>query len=73
MDHKYQSQGYGKQAFSLILEKIRQTYPGIDIYLSVYDENVRAISMYKKFGFEYTGELDTQGEKIMKCTKRGVY
>lgn len=69
IDEKYQQQGYGKEAFEQILHQIQVEYPGQDIYLSVYDENVQAIALYKKHGFDYTGELDTKGEKIMKYIK----
>lgn len=69
IDWRYQSKGYGNQAFELVLKTILENYPGIPIYLSVYDDNVQAISMYKKHGFDYTGELDTKGEKIMKYQK----
>lgn len=40
-------------------------YPNTDIYLSVYEENKTAVSLYKLFGFEFNGELDTKGEKVM--------
>ena len=66
IDQRYQSRGYGSLAFEIVLEEIKKTYPGKDIYLSVYDDNIRAIQMYIKHGFAYTGELDTKGEKIMK-------
>lgn len=43
-------------------------YPNTDIYLSVYEENQQAIALYQFFGFVFTGELDSKGEKIMRLT-----
>ena len=54
-----------KPAVQLILQEIRTHYPNTDIYLSVYAENHPAIALYRSFGFEFTGELDTKGEEIM--------
>ena len=69
IDGKYQGHHYGSQAFEMVFHQIQKEYPGKDIYLSVYDDNVQAIALYKKHGFDYTGELDTKGEKIMKYMK----
>lgn len=69
IDKKYQNKGYGKKSFEIVLERIKQEYKNLDIYLSVYEENKIAINIYKYFGFEFTGELDTKGEKIMKYIK----
>ena len=41
----------------------------MDIYLSVYEENHVAISLYQSYGFKFNGELDTKGEKIMVLEK----
>lgn len=62
---KYQGRGYAKAAIRLILRRIINEYPNESIYLSVYEENATAISIYKYYGFEFTGEIDTKGEKIM--------
>ena len=66
IDASYQSKGYGKQAFKLVLKRILDEYPNEDIYLSVYKENIQAMCLYQKYGFECTGEKDTKGEQIMK-------
>lgn len=45
-----------------------------EIYLSVYESNARAISMYKRRGFEFNGELDAKGELVMvlKVDENGI-
>lgn len=65
IDQKYQGRGYGKHAIRVILGQMRQEFPGMDIFLSVYDDNPHAIALYEYFGFAFNGELDTKGEKIM--------
>ena len=65
IDRRYQGRGYGKEAIHVVLTAMRQQYPGKDIYLSVYDDNPHAISLYRYYGFSFNGELDTKGEKIM--------
>ena len=65
IDKQHQGKGYAKPAVQLILQEIRTHYPNTDIYLSVYAENHPAIALYRSFGFEFTGELDTKGEEIM--------
>ena len=65
IDKQHQGKGYAKPAAQLIPQEIRTHYPNTDIYLSVYAENHSAIALYRSFGFEFTGELDTKGEEIM--------
>ena len=50
---KYQGQGYGKQILLWALEHMDSKR----IILRVADWNKRAINMYKKNGFEITGEV----------------
>lgn len=65
IDKRYQSKGYGKKAFGLLVERIFLEYHCTNIYLSLYEDNQTAIGLYKSFGFVFTGEEDTKGEKIM--------
>lgn len=65
IDKRYQGRGYAKSAIRLILRRIIKEYPDESIYLSVYEENINEISLYKYYGFEFTGEIDKKGEKIM--------
>ena len=65
IDKHYQAHGYGKHAIKVIIEQMLSEYPNNDVYLSVYDDNPHAIDLYHFYGFEFNGELDTKGEKIM--------
>lgn len=66
IDAAYQGQGYGKAALAALLKRLENEYPRRRrIYLSVIKTNVPAICLYQKFGFHFTGELDTHGEKVM--------
>ncbi len=66
IDQRYQGQGYGKAAFTALLHRLYAEYPHRrKIYLSVIEANVPAICLYSQFGFQFTGELDTHGEKVM--------
>lgn len=70
IDARYQGQGYGKAAFAGLLERLRQEYPRQRrIYLSVIAENTVAIALYRQFGFQFTGELDTHGEWVMRLKR----
>ena len=66
IDARYQGQGYGKAALTLLLDRLAHEYPRRrKMYLSVVKANLPAICLYQKFGFHFTGELDTHGEKVM--------
>lgn len=61
IDKHYQGRGYGKKAFTKILDKlnkIRNANGGKYILLSVEKHNECAIKMYEKFGFKMTDEMD---------------
>ncbi|MGL5694506.1 MAG: GNAT family N-acetyltransferase [Peptostreptococcaceae bacterium] len=65
IDEKYQGKGYGKVGVITILKQLYREYNHTKIYLSVYDNNECAISLYEKIGFEFNGEVDTKGERVM--------
>ena len=69
IDKRFQGHGYGRQAISVCLHRMRREYPLQDIYLSVYDPNKNAIALYESCGFHFNGELDTNGERIMVLPK----
>lgn len=71
LDKHHQGKGYAKPAFRLVLDEIQTQYPNTNIYLSVYEENQQAITLYQSMGFHFTGELDTKGEKIMLLADLG--
>ncbi|MDU5110212.1 MAG: GNAT family N-acetyltransferase [Clostridium sp.] len=62
----FQGNGYGKVSLKSIINKITKEYKCSEIYLSIYENNTTAIDLYKKFGFEFNGELDRNGELVMK-------
>lgn len=65
IDARYQGCGYGEAALCALLESLEATYGTGKIYLSVYEDNDRAIAMYEKHGFRFNGERDTKGEHVM--------
>lgn len=65
IDERYQGKGYGKYYLQLLFDHLVEIYNTNRIYLSVYDHNEVAIRLYKKFGFQFNGEIDENGEKIM--------
>jgi len=58
IDEKFQNKGYGKKALEIIIEKIKQDKTHNKIKISTNPENSNAIKMYKKLGFNETGELN---------------
>lgn len=65
IDERYQGKGFGKYYLQVLIDHLVAKYHAERIYLSVYDDNVVAIQLYKKFDFHFNGELDENGEKIM--------
>jgi diamine N-acetyltransferase len=57
IDEKHQKNGYGKKALEIIIEKIKQDKTHNKIKISTDPENITAINLYKKLGFNETGEL----------------
>lgn len=72
IDHKFQGRGYGRKTIKYLIEKILKEYNVDKIYLSVYEENIVAVHLYKDFGFRFTGELDTKGEQVMSLSRESV-
>lgn len=65
IDERFQHKGLGKYFLQLLIKHLVAKYSCQNIYLSVYDNNIVAIQLYKKFGFVFNGELDDKGEKVM--------
>lgn len=61
-----QGRGYGRAALALLLERLRREYGRRKIYLSVIPGNEAAERLYREFGFQYNGELDVHGERVME-------
>ena len=66
IENEFQGRGYGSESLKLILNRIYNEYNRNEIYLSIYENNDLAIKMHEKIGFQFNGELDINGEKIMK-------
>lgn len=62
VDPEFQSKGIGK----LLTQDAFEFLSGEDIFLWVATYNEKAINFYRKFGFEKTGELDSN---VLACGK----
>lgn len=60
-----QGKGYGKAGVKLLINHLYKEYGYSKIYLSVYEDNKNAINLYKNLGFDFNGEIDINGEKVM--------
>ena len=65
IDSRFQHRGCGRRAAELVLGRIKKEFPGKDIYISAYEDNVTALRMYESMGFRPTGGRDINGERIM--------
>ncbi|NFA59677.1 GNAT family N-acetyltransferase [Clostridium sporogenes] len=65
IDYKYQNKGYGKASLNLLVNTMLKEYKCNKIYLSIFKDNIEAMKLYEKFGFQFNGELDENGELIM--------
>lgn len=66
IDEKFQGRGYGRAATLEVIERLKQIEDCREIYLSFVPENKNAEKLYKSIGFERTGELDEDGEILMR-------
>ena len=65
IDANYQGMGYGTIMLEAMIQKLVQKFSCQKIYLSIYEDNHSALYLYKKFGFQFNGELDINDEKVM--------
>lgn len=65
IDERFQQQGLGRYFFRALVDYLSELYPKKPVYLSVFEQNKVAIQLYQKLGFNFTEELDENGEKIM--------
>ncbi|MCP6683886.1 GNAT family N-acetyltransferase [Bacillus nakamurai] len=65
IDERYQGQGLGSIMLKALIRHLAESYKCKRIYLSLFEDNQHALRLYQKFGFEYNGELDCNGEKVM--------
>ncbi|MCL1138884.1 GNAT family N-acetyltransferase [Shewanella pneumatophori] len=69
IDKRFQGLGLGKGFAKLLLSDLFEHFNCQQIYLSVYPNNLSAISLYQQLGFEFTGELVCDGEQVMRCKR----
>lgn len=65
IDEKHQGHGYSKLILPELMSKIKKEFSCNEIYLSIYEKNSVALRLYQRFGFDFNGELDINGEKVM--------
>lgn len=58
IDVTHQGKGYGKRFLPMVVDQIRNQYGCKDVYTSVHDDNVVARTLYERFGFAATNEMD---------------
>ena len=60
IDVNEQGKGYGTAFLPLVVEQIRSQYHCGDVYVTVSEENERAVRLYEKAGFVRTEEMDEE-------------
>lgn len=65
IDEEFQGQGLGSMMLEALIAHLVQLYHCDEIYLSLYGNNQRALHLYQKFGFNFNGEKDINGERVM--------
>ncbi|MGB9943845.1 spermine/spermidine acetyltransferase, partial [Bacillus subtilis] len=65
IDERYQGKGLGKKMLKALIQHLAELYKCKRIYLSIFENNIHAIRLYQRFGFQFNGELDFNGEKVM--------
>ena len=65
IDANYQGHGFGSIMLNALIQRLEREYSCDEIYLSIIADNEAALHLYKKFAFEFTGEVDRNNEKLM--------
>ncbi|MCU1289854.1 MAG: GCN5-related N-acetyltransferase [Acidobacteria bacterium] len=63
---EFQGKGYGKAALSKLIDKLKRLPEANEIFLSFVPGNEHAEKLYRRNGFEETGESNESGEIIMR-------
>lgn len=67
IDARYQGRGYGRKAMELVIKRIRRRPNATTLTTYVEREEGGPEEFYRKFGFEFTGEIDHHsGQHKMK-------
>ncbi|WP_434749852.1 GNAT family N-acetyltransferase [Paenibacillus amylolyticus] len=70
IDGKHQGQGYGKRAIQEMIHMLQQRSDCRQIRVSHVPHNVAANAMYKRCGFQETGEFEDNGDIILSYQVR---
>ncbi len=72
IDGRSQGKGYGRKALELLIPRLSGSYRCKRLFLSVHEENLGAIKLYRSLGFRKTPFRDGHGERIMVRRERGA-
>lgn len=64
---KFQKKGFGKETISLIINKIKNNYSVLNVYLSVDRGNAIGVMFWEKMGFQISEELTRNAELSTDC------
>ncbi|MFX3646865.1 MAG: GNAT family N-acetyltransferase [Paenibacillus sp.] len=65
MDEKYQGKGYGKLAIQEVIRMLQDRSDCRQIRVSHVPHNIAANTLYKRCGFQDTGEFEDNGDIIL--------
>ncbi|TDL70635.1 GNAT family N-acetyltransferase [Paenibacillus amylolyticus] len=65
IDEKYQGKGYGKLAIQEVIRMLQERSDCQQIRVSHVPHNITANALYKRIGFQETGELEDNGDIIL--------
>ncbi|WP_098749645.1 GNAT family N-acetyltransferase [Paenibacillus sp. EZ-K15] len=65
IDEKYQGKGYAKLAIKEVINKLKNRIDCKQIRVSHVPHNIVANNLYKKSGFQDTGEVEENGDVIL--------
>ncbi len=57
IDQRYQGQGYGRQALTLVLERIQADRSRRKIFLGVEPDGGASLALYRSLGFQFDGRV----------------
>jgi diamine N-acetyltransferase len=70
IDGKHQGQGYGKRAIQEVIHMLQERSDCRQIRVSHVPHNVAANALYKRCGFQETGEFEDNGDIILSYQVR---
>jgi diamine N-acetyltransferase len=69
IDARYQRRGYGRAAMALVIDVVRRSRGGTDLFTSVHPGESGPAPFYQSLGFESTGEW-FDGEEVYRLRLR---